>query len=139
MLLSLDGPMTGTLTCYDMLMTCTREQMEKGPFEFRIKTEENPHLKELLESNWDMRWSNSVPLYSALYAVTMTSLSLLHSLLYTAVSGSQEKSTAVTVVKESTENSSIGTRVVCVRHFEATLSLECKVLRTVTVHHCSCH
>lgn len=46
-----------------------REQLEKGPFEFRLQTELHPNIDDLLEVNWDDRWRAHVPRYDSFYTL----------------------------------------------------------------------
>jgi len=43
------------------------ELMRNGPFEFRLNSYERPHLEEIVETNWDLRWTQKVPNYWEFY------------------------------------------------------------------------
>lgn len=47
--------------------TETKTQLEDGPFEFRLNQKSHPQLEQIVESNWEDRWSQHFPKYFELY------------------------------------------------------------------------
>jgi hypothetical protein len=43
------------------------EIMRNGPFEFRLNSFVRPHLDEIVETNWKLRWTQKVPPYREFY------------------------------------------------------------------------
>jgi len=58
------------LTCTGPAMfswASDRNILENGPFEFRLRTEIRPHIEDLVESNWKIRWETKIPKFTEFY------------------------------------------------------------------------